>query len=284
MFTALVLGIGTMNLIGDYQRDQAVLGKSDERSGKNEQRHSEEEKQREEKEREEHKQEAEKEREERKQEIEREFKVKTDELELEIKARGGEIERKIKPAEVEDELSHDEAEDLKDTIEEEFEEEHEVEIATSGGDVVIKKNKVKVRTGFPLSINPETNELTVTRPDGTTKVVTVLPDKAVENFMKHKKIEIILPDDPTGTDSAGTDPVDPDDISTDSADTDDQDLVELVEEDDVLAYQIKAKEKFKLLGLFNVTGETTGYVSAETGEVIKEKRPFLTRLLDALSP
>lgn len=42
--------------------------------------------------------------------------------------------------------------------------------------------RVAAKTNFPLQVNLETNELIVTTPKGS-KVVTVLPDKAVENML-----------------------------------------------------------------------------------------------------
>ncbi len=45
------------------------------------------------------------------------------------------------------------------------------------------KDNVKARTGFDLSVN-EDNELIVTKPDGTSRVVTVLPDQAVAKLQE----------------------------------------------------------------------------------------------------
>lgn len=45
------------------------------------------------------------------------------------------------------------------------------------------KDKVKARTDFDLSVN-EDNELIVTKPDGSSRVVTVLPDQAVAKFQE----------------------------------------------------------------------------------------------------
>jgi hypothetical protein len=44
------------------------------------------------------------------------------------------------------------------------------------------RNRIAAQSHFPLSVNLETNQLIVTTPQGT-KIVTVLPDKAVENML-----------------------------------------------------------------------------------------------------
>jgi hypothetical protein len=44
------------------------------------------------------------------------------------------------------------------------------------------RNKIAAQSRFPLSVNLDTNELMVTTPKGT-KIVTVLPDKAVANML-----------------------------------------------------------------------------------------------------
>lgn len=55
--------------------------------------------------------------------------------------------------------------------------------ALKPGELEITKNKFAGRTRLPISVNAN-NELVVTRPDGTTKVVSVLPDEAIDSFTK----------------------------------------------------------------------------------------------------
>lgn len=50
--------------------------------------------------------------------------------------------------------------------------------AARPGELEITKNNLKGHTRLPLSVN-ENNELMVTRPDGSVKIVTVLPDVAI---------------------------------------------------------------------------------------------------------
>lgn len=156
----------------------------------------------------------------------------------------------------------------------------EVEIATEESELELKRQKIKARTGFPLTIDVATNQLIVTRPDGTTKAVSVLPDQAVSNFIRHKKVDLInFEEPPIGSGSGETD-----NTGTGSADLENNTKIELVEYDNQIAYEIKGKKKLKLFGLIPVETDTTGYVSAETGDVIGQDEPLITRIFDLLSP
>jgi len=162
------------------------------------------------------------------------------------------------------------------------------ETATEGA----KKNKVKVWSHFPLSINPETYELIVTTPAGT-KVVAILPEKAIQNMLSNNistRIGII----PSGTESGElVDDTDEDiEEGTESGITttitpilieDSEDIV-LELEDDKLVYKIKGEKKFKIMGFIPVSSPVTAVVSAEDGELIKTENSFLTNLIDLLSP
>lgn len=101
----------------------------------------------------------------------------------------------------------------------------------------IIRNQVKTETKLPLRVS-EDNELMVTRPDGTTKVVTVLPDQAVENLRKRG---IVLEE----TGSA------PELVENSSGD---------------LVYRLERDEERRILGL-RLKFRRATEVSAETGEV-----------------
>lgn len=249
-------------------------------------------------------------REDRKQEIQQKFKVETEGLEVKINP-GVEkrAEKSIIHKTQDVNLVESAQDELEDDVIEDFEEINDVTIASDNGDLVLKKNKVKARTGFPLSIDVNTGQLTVTRPDGTVKNVAILPDKAVENFLRHKKVELVglePPDDGdgTGTDSAEPDLEDP--PGTESADqefgitslvgnieeeTNDETVdetegeveVEIVEKDNELVYEIKGKRKIKILGLIPSQTSITGYVSTETGDVVGEDVSLIDRFLNLIS-
>ncbi len=109
----------------------------------------------------------------------------------------------------------------------------------------------------------------------------MLPDAAVQNFMSHKKVNLINVQPPdTGTDSADTNP---DTNASSSATNTETTQVKLIEKDDQLVYEIKGKKKLKVFGIFTVSADTTGYVSAETGEVVSQEEPLLTKFLNILS-
>lgn len=102
----------------------------------------------------------------------------------------------------------------------------------------IIKNKIKTETRLPISVN-ENNELVVTRPDGSTKVVTVLPDQAVENMRRRG---IVVGDGLTAPELVTNEAGDP-------------------------VYQLEQEEERNILG-FKLRFKRATEVSAETGEVV----------------
>ena len=124
--------------------------------------------------------------------------------------------------------------------------------AVKNGELEIRREKLKAKTELPLTVN-NNNELVVTRPDGTTKIVTVLPDQAVE-----KMIEKGLLDDVAEVENS-----------------DDIQLTENKAGEPV--YQIKHEETKRFLGLFRARFQKQTEVSAETGVTVTtstESSPF----------
>ncbi len=117
----------------------------------------------------------------------------------------------------------------------------------------LESEGVTATTRFPLKLNTTTNELTITK-DGEVKKVVVLPDKAVENLSRNKKIELVGE-------------------------------VELEENGETgkLEYKAKAFEMKKLLGLFEIKLNKEYKVSSDDGAVEEVKLTGLRRLLDLLS-
>lgn len=115
--------------------------------------------------------------------------------------------------------------------------------------------RVRTRTHFPITIGAN-GELIITKPDGTEKTVTVLPDAALKN-LEQKGFE----------------------IATSSA--------ELAEDEEgEPVYEFETLEEKRIFGLFRSSfkGKTT--VSAETGEVVgteSQETSFFRRLFEALS-
>lgn len=126
----------------------------------------------------------------------------------------------------------------------------------SEGRFEIIHDRIKARTNFPISIG-QNNELIITKPDGTTKVVSTLPDVAAENL---RAKGFVLSD---------------------------QDLeLELEEVGSEAAYRFPVKQTKRFLGLFKRAYNQESVISAETGEILEttstETAPF-ARFLEALS-
>lgn len=195
----------------------------------------------------------------------RQLQVKTEKNKLKIRldSRGGKFEfenengkLKIKAKEEdgsEFELESESIDDINEALEDE-----DISIASASG------NKLRIRSGlfeaethFPLSLNPTTNELTVTTPAGV-KIVAVLPDQAVENLIRQKFIDI---------------------VASSSADTG----IELELQDNISSFKIKGIDHQKLLGVVPVDVDKTIFVSSEDGNVLKIDQSILSRLLDLFS-
>lgn len=153
-------------------------------------------------------------------------------------------------------LDEEEIEDIEDEIEDELSDDG-IEIATSSAGVIIKKNNRGARTHFPLSINPETNELIVTTPSGQ-KIVTVLPDQAVENMLSKSVLSDV--DEEEGEDS-----------------------VEIETRNDDLVYKVKGKKDHKFLGFIPLKTAITAFVSAQTGQLTAKEQSLLSRIIERLS-
>ena len=97
------------------------------------------------------------------------------------------------------------------------------------------KEKVKARTDFDLSVN-EDNELIVTKPDGSSRVVTVLPDQAVAKLQE--KGILVEGETPELTENEAGQAV----------------------------YRVSQEEERRILG-FAIKFKRNSEVSAETGEV-----------------
>lgn len=155
-----------------------------------------------------------------------------------------------------EELDEEEIEDIEDEIEDELFEEG-IEIATSSAGVIIKKNNRRARTQFPLSINPETNELIVTTPSGQ-KVVTILPDQAVENMLSKN-------------------------VLSDIGQEDGEDSVEIETRNNELVYRVKGEKKHKFLGFIPLKTAITAFVSAQTGQLSAKEQSLLSQIISRLS-
>lgn len=164
---------------------------------------------------------------------------------------------------------------------------------------------------FPLRIDVTTNQLIMTK-NGVERVLTVLPAKAVQNMLRaHLKkglgpkfFQATASATPIGTPSASASPPSAtpsgspsatssatpsatpteEPIATESATiTILEDQISLEEDNGQVVYKIPAKKKLKIFGLIPVTTDLTGFVSAQTGVLIKENESLLSRILSLLS-
>lgn len=134
---------------------------------------------------------------------------------------------------------------------------------------IIERLQVQALTDLPLAVNLDTNELTVTTPAGE-KVVTVLPDQAVQNMLAANVIDRIGADDLANI------------IREQNIETLGQ-VIELAEQDGLPVYEIHGLKEQKLLGFFRVTTNVNVTVSAETGEVIDTNQSLIDTLLSVVS-
>lgn len=177
--------------------------------------------------------------------------------EYEISATSGELKVKQKTKtsagqETERELELQEKETLH--IDQEDGESVDIDVK-SPGEIEITKDTFKGRTRLPLSVNSD-NQLMVTRPDGSTKVVSVLPDEAISKMIE--KGTLVSSDNIELTTDESGDPV----------------------------YQVKQEVSKKILGLFAMNFEEETTVSATDSNVVArvstETSPW-RRLLERLA-
>lgn len=158
------------------------------------------------------------------------------------------------------ELEDDELDEVESELEDEG-----IKIASASGRPVISRNKVGAQTDFPLSIDIGTNQLIVRTPAGE-KIVTVLPDQAVQNLLAANIINSVAGTDTTGELGA-----------LDS-------VVKLEMRNDEVVYRVKGVKTRRLFGLFSVSNSATIFVSAESGVPIAQEQSLLANIVDSLSP
>jgi hypothetical protein len=127
-------------------------------------------------------------------------------------------------------------------------------------------NGIAAKVGTPLSFNLETNEMTVTTPNGT-KVVAILPDAALQQARLGAMIEVA--DIPTATDSA--------DVNVEES------PITLMDYQNSPTYAVKGKAKKNLFGFIPVELDKTVYVSAVSGNVVDTYQSPFDRFLDLVS-
>ena len=158
------------------------------------------------------------------------------------------------------ELEDDELDEVESELEDDG-----IKIASASGRPVLSRNNIGAQTDFPLSIDIGTNQLIVTTPAGQ-KIVTVLPDQAVQNLLAANIINSIDSTDTTG--------------ELETLDS----VVKLEMRNGEVVYRVKGVKKRRLLGLFNVDNSTTVFVSSESGLPVAQEQSLLANIVDSLSP
>lgn len=196
----------------------------------------------------------------------RKVEVESEDVHFTFEEQEGEVKLKVENAEGEEIRTRDrlrEAEELEDELEDD-----EIEIASRDGEMEIEHNAVRARVNFPLSIDPETKQLTVTTPAGV-KTVAILPDAALVRLFASGLLSDFS--------SSSVEPQ----IATDSAVTDDS--FELTLEDNHLVYEIKGTKQHRLFGLIPVATPRTVTVSALSGDVVSQTQTWFSGFIDLLS-
>lgn len=201
-------------------------------------------------------------------------KIRTGDLRIEIKKEGDRVVVKIKnKLDEEVELEDEDEEELLDEVEDELDGKG-IHFATGSAQLGFIQHGRKVRTNFPLSVNPATGELFVTTPSGE-KVVTTLPDVAIGNMIRagiltRVEQEVVpLPSPPPGE-------------STPSA-TVEGAGIELTEVDNQPVFIISGVRAENFLGFVPVDLKLKVTVSAVDGQLVDIEQGFLGRLIDLLS-
>lgn len=163
------------------------------------------------------------------------------------------------------------------------EDEQEIRIRARGDRLEIRQKGIGALTHFPVSVNPETNELTITTPSGV-KVVAVLPSVAVANILQSNIMDRILSATPSPSPiaSASVSPIGTP-IATEEAELEDKgEEIEIVEEDGAPAFKIQGTKDVRFLNILPLEVPVTAFVSTQTGETLNVSRPWFLNLFGIL--
>lgn len=149
-------------------------------------------------------------------------------------------------------------------------EDEDLRLRVALNQTIIQRLRVQALTSLPISVNLETNELTVTTPAGE-RVVTVLPDQAVANMLAANAIDEVAGDEEATAllRQADIEPL--------------RHVVELKIHAKGPVYEVRGEKEIRFLGFWRLKVEKTVLVSAETGEVVKTDQSFIDRFLTSLS-
>jgi len=145
-----------------------------------------------------------------------------------------------------------------------------IKIATEGGKLVVARNNVGALSNFPLQVDLNTNQLIASTSAGS-KILTVLPDQAVQNMLAANVISRL---DPVFLQQAAKSG----DLTSISG------VITLGERNGLPVYEIAGLRDQRLLGFIPVTTPVKVIVSAETGQTVTQEQSLLSNIIDFLSP
>ena len=125
-----------------------------------------------------------------------------------------------------------------------------IKISLEEGNFIITQEGVSAQTTFPIIVDPETAELSVTTDTGV-KYVSVLPSSAVQSVLRAK----IINNFPKGS------------------------RIILEESEGVLAYRINGEKILNLFNMMDYPIAVESLVSASTGEIIKTNEPAWLQII-----
>lgn len=146
---------------------------------------------------------------------------------------------------------------------------NQIRIRALRNKAIIERRNVQALTELPISVDLDTNTLTVTTPAGE-RQVTVLPDQAVQNMLAANVIDRL----------GGLALVE--EVRQGNIQTLGQ-VIELGVRNNIPIYQIQGIKQHRFLGFLPVTTDVTVTVSAETGEVVDTQQSFFDAVLDFFS-
>lgn len=199
-------------------------------------------------------------------------------LKIEIRIVNGQTVIKIKNEHDEEvEASREAENELLEEANEKLEEE-DIKIASTSAGLGFVHHGKKVRTNFPLTIDPSTGQLFVTTPAGT-KVVAILPQTAIDNMLRAGILTHVegspspSPSPPESTTSASATP------SATVAGA----AIELTQVHDQPAYIISGIRQQNFLGIVPVDIKLKAVVSIQDGQLVDVQQGIIARILDIFS-
>ncbi|MBI4100283.1 hypothetical protein HY439_00905 [Candidatus Microgenomates bacterium] len=197
--------------------------------------------------------------------------LRTANTKIEMENKNGQLKLKVKQEDEDEiEIEDDSLEEINDELEDD-----DIHIGTTSAGFTVRRGRIEAETHFPLSINLATNALTVTTPAGT-KVVTILPDQAVQNLISNNIMNRIRIENPA-TPSAGATP------SASATSSAGIKKIKLIQTGNKLVFEVKGVSDKKFLGILPVEINRTALVQAQTGQVESVSEDLFNRFLDLIS-